>query len=257
MDSKLKKFLYNPIGRYAGMMCAGVILLGSCAEGYESPSEFDAGVYNTQLVTPPSDSIQFKVNQAGDQATISWPLVAGAKNYEVTFKNVDDPANPYVIDGLENYLVDGSSLTVSVAEDSKYELSMRVLADESKGNKSDTVIVTNLTTLVPSVMTIPTGSDITQYIIDNPIDSMHIFREIAIDLEPNGEYTMSGPVDFQGQKMTFRGDKIYRPTVKMTGGSCSSGSGAQCNQLRNRWHRAYRRPVLRSGRGAGGLRREL
>ena len=217
MNSKLKKFFSNPQGKCAAILGASLLLLGSCAEGYESPDGFDAGVRNTQLVTPPSDSIRFEVNPAGDKATISWPLVVGAKNYEVTFKNVDDPANPFIVDGLENYLVDGSSVTVSVTEDSKYELSMRVIADESKGNKSDSVIVTSLTTLVPSIMTIPSGSDIAQYIAENPIDSSYMGKEVAIDLEANGEYTLSGPVNFHGQKMTFRGDKIYRPVVKMTG----------------------------------------
>lgn len=217
MNGKLKKLINNRVGSLALSCLTGAMLLTGCAEGYDSPDGFDAGVRNTQLVTPPSDSIRFVLNTAGDKATISWPLVRGAKGCEVTFRNVDDPSNPYVVDGYENYLVDGSSFTVSVAEDSKYELYMRVIGNEDLGNKSDSVIVTSLSTLVPSIMTIPSGSDITTYIAENPIDSLYLGQEVAIDLEANGEYTMSGPVDFGGQKMTFRGDKIYRPVVKMTG----------------------------------------
>ncbi len=186
-----------------------------CADGYDSPNGFDVGVNNQQLLTPPSDSIRFEINPEGTEATISWPLIMGALGYEVSFKNVDDPDNPQVIGGYENTLVDGTSIDVPVTEDSKYELTLRVLGDPDRGNRSDTAIVTGLSTLVPSIYTIPSGSDITEFITNNPIDSTGY--EVAIDLEARGEYTMSGPVDFHGQKMTFRGDKLFPPTVKMTG----------------------------------------
>lgn len=226
MNGKLKKLINNRVGSLALSCLTGAMLLTGCAEGYDSPDGFDAGVRNTQLVTPEPDSVSFKLNTAGDAATISWPLIRGAKGCEVTFKNVDDPNNPYVIGEFENYLVDGSSFTVPVTEDSKYELSIRVIANEKLGNKSDTVKVIKLSTLVPSVMTIPSGEDITTYIANNPVDSAYMGTEVAIDLVANGEYTMSGLVDFGGQKMTFRGDKIYRPVVKMTeSGALASFAG--------------------------------
>lgn len=208
-------------------LAASLIAFASCADEMGLDNGFDVGVKNQQLFTPPSDSIRFQVSTDGTKATVSWPLVMGALGYEVTFKNVDDPENPRVIDGFENKLVDGTSMTVSVTEDSKYEMTLRVLGDPDRGNKGDTAIVTSLSTLVPSVLTIPSGSDITEFIqqfrdstgFTNFVDTSALATgyEIAIDLEARGEYTMSGPVNFHGQQMTFRGDKLYPPTVKMTG----------------------------------------
>ena len=190
--------------------------LAGCADGYESPDGFDLGVKNTQMQTPVQDSVKFKVSTDGASATISWPIVAGADGHEVTFLNVDDPANPVVVDGYDKKIVDGSKFTVSVTEDSKYQMTMRTLGNKKLGNTDDTEAKTySFTTLVPSVARIPSGSDIYQYLQENPIDS--IDSEVAIELEPGGEYTLSGTVDFKYQQLTFRGDKINRPVVKMIG----------------------------------------
>lgn len=192
------------------------LFLGSCAEGYESPDGFDLGVRNTQMKTPVQDSISFKVSTDGTTATISWPIVAGAAGHEVTFLNVDDPDNPVVIDGYDKKIVDGSKFTVSVAEDSKYLMTMRTLGNKELGNSDDTENETyNFSTLVPSVATIPSGTDIYQYFQENPLDSAG--HEVAVELEANGQYTLSGPVNFSCHKLTFRGDKIHRPVVNIIG----------------------------------------
>ena len=199
-------------------LCAagGVLLLTCCAEGYQSPDGFDLGVYNQQMETPVQDSITFRVSTDGKTATVSWPLVAGADGHEVTFTNVDDPENPIVIDGYDKKIVDGSSFTVSVAEDSKYQMTMRTLGNKALGNTDDTEEhVYHFSTLVPSVATIPTGSDITQFFLEHPLDSNNV--EVAIELEAGGEYTLTGTVDFSHHKLTFRGDKVHRPVVHMTG----------------------------------------
>ena len=194
---------------------SGLLLVG-CAEGYETSSTSDLGVYNTQMETPIQDSISFKVSTDGKTATVSWPTVAGAGGHEVTFMNVDDPENPVVVDDYDKKIIDGSKFTVSVTEDSKYQMVMRTLGNKDFGNTDDEEThAYNFTTLVPSVATIPSGSDIYEFFQQNPLDSNKV--EIAIDLEPNGEYTLSGPVDFSHHKLTFRGDKIHRPVVRMTG----------------------------------------
>lgn len=198
------------------------LLLASCAQGYESPNGFDVGVNNQQLKTPYADSIRFVVSSDGKTATITWPLIYGAKGYEATFVNIDNPDSIYVIDNFSNTMVDGTKMKVSVAEDSKYRLTLRVLGDPKRGNTDDPdSIVANFSTLVPSVLTIPNNHDIYTYLRD----SLHIRdslfgvhpTEVAIDLEPNGNYTMSDQFDFGGQKLTFRGDKIKRPTINMIG----------------------------------------
>ncbi|MBR1547360.1 MAG: DUF4957 domain-containing protein [Prevotella sp.] len=195
---------------------AALLLLGSCAEGYESSSTSDLGVRNTKMQTPVRDSISFKVSTDGKTATVSWPTVAGANGHEVTFCNVDDPANPVVIDGYDKKIVDGSKFTISVAEDSKYQMQIRTLGNKDFGNTDDdSTHVYQFSTLVPSVATIPSGTDIAQYFQENPLDSNK--TEVAVELEANGEYTLSGVVDFSHHPLTFRGDKVHRPVVHMTG----------------------------------------
>lgn len=195
------------------LLTMGTLLLVSCAIGYDSPDGFDVGVSNTQLVTP--DSISFVVSTDGTKATVSWPLVMGAKGYEVSFLNVDNPDTPRVVGEFDKYLVDGSSMTVPVAEDSKYRLEIRVIGNEELGNKDAAEpTIYELSTLVKSVATIPDGADIYQYLQSNPIDSAG--EEVAIDLQPGGKYRLSGPIDFGGQKLTFRGDKLKRATVEVT-----------------------------------------
>ncbi|MGN0221743.1 MAG: DUF4992 family lipoprotein [Prevotella sp.] len=193
----------------------GVMMLDSCADGYDSPNGFDVGVSNQTLVTP--GSLTFKVNTDGTEATISWPLVLGAKGYEVTMKNIDDPEAPTVVDGYDRKLVDGCSMTASIAEDSRYSFEFRVIGDNERDNRDGEKIDTVFSTLVPSVATIPAGSDIYQYLLDNPIDS--VGGEVAIDLEPGGHYTMTGDVDFCHFNMTLRGNKVHPAFIDMQGGA--------------------------------------
>jgi len=196
------------------LAAVGVALLGSCASGYESPDGFDVGVSNQQLVTP--DSVSFSLNSAGDEMTISWPLVMGALGYEVTITNVDDPENITIVDKYDHYMVDGCKIAVPVSEDSNYKLAIRVLGNPEYNNiDAAEATVYDFTTGVPSVMTIPSGSDIYEYMQANPLDSTTIDQEVAIDLEIGGEYTCSGPVNFYGQRLQFRGNKVNRPIVRM------------------------------------------
>lgn len=206
---------------YGFLIVAFMLLLGSCAQGYDSPDGFDVGVNNQQVITPSADSVRFVVNTEGTNATISWPLVYGAKGYEVTFENVDNPDSAYVIDNYSNTLVDGSSMTVTVTEDSRYKLTIRSIGDPKRGNTDDpNAVVVNLSTLVPAIATIPDGSDIYTFIQDSVKKDTtfgQIPNEVAIELVSGGKYTLSGPIDFAGQKLTFRGDKVKRAEVKVTG----------------------------------------
>ncbi len=192
---------------------ATLTLCGACAIGYDSPNGFDVGVSNTQLENP--KNISFGKSTDDTEVTISWELIMGAKGYEVSFINVDDPDSPKVVDNYDKYVVDGTTMKASVTEDSKYKFSIRTLGDEQLSNTdAPEAQEYDYTTLVRSVATIPSGSDIYQYLTEHPIEGDST-QEVAIDLEPNGEYTMSGQIDFLGQKLTFRGDKIHWPTVRM------------------------------------------
>lgn len=195
-----------------------IFLLAACAEGYESPKGFDMGVSGTQMVTPIGDSISFKVNTEGTVATVSWPLVPGAGGHEVTFENVDDPQNPFIVDGYDKKIVDGSKFTVSVTEDSRYRMTMRTLGNHDLGNIDVAEpSVFEFSTLVEKVATIPSGSDITTWWKDFKSVTAPFDHEVAIELEPSGDYIISDTLDFGGYNLTFRGDKIHRPTVKIQG----------------------------------------
>lgn len=207
-------------------LACGLWLLWGCAEGYDPPRGFDAGVRNTRLENPHPDSITFTVNAAGDEATIKWPLVRGAGGYIVSFRNVDDPAAPTAVGGYDNKLVDGLSITVPVAEDSKYSFDLQAAGDAALGNTDATGTAhKEVSTLVPSFVTIPDGEDISAWLKaytatrpfpacdpDNPR-----YDETAIELQPGGQYTMSEAVDFRTQKVTFRGDKLRWATIRMLG----------------------------------------
>ena len=151
------------------LLCAGCWLLTGCADGYESPTQFDLGVRNTKMVTPQQDSVKFKVSADGLTATVSWPTVAGAGGAVVTFANVDDPDNPVVVDGYENKVVDGSKFTVNVTEDSRYRMTMRTLGNKDYGNQdADSAVTYTFSTMVEPVMTIPSGEEISQFIAEHP-----------------------------------------------------------------------------------------
>ncbi len=201
-----------------GLLCAtGLLLLGSCADGYESPDGFDVGVRNTQMVTPGADSISFVTDMAMTSATISWPLQLGAGGYEVTFANVDDPNNHVIIDGYDKKIVDGCQMTVSVAEDCKYLLTIRALGNKDLGNKDDAEAKQiELSTMVKSLLTIPAGNDIYEYLAANPLPAAEYVGQVgAIDLEYGADYTCHGPVDFGGYNMTFRGSKVKPNIITM------------------------------------------
>ncbi|MBR1401890.1 MAG: DUF4957 domain-containing protein [Prevotella sp.] len=203
----------------------GVMICSSCADGYDSPNGFDLGVKNTQMESP--DSVSFIVSADGKSAVVSWDVVPGADGHVVTFQNVDDPDNPVVIDGIEDKVIDGSRFTVSVAEDSKYKLSIRTLGNKKLNNTDAAEAKTyDLTTLIPKIATIPSGSDIYEWWQAQELDTLAY--EVAIELEPGGEYTLSDQVDFAGHLFTFRGDKVNRPVVRITG----NGSFATYNGLK-------------------------
>ena len=192
----------------------GVLICSSCADGYDSPNGFDMGVTNTQMQSP--DYISFAVSADGKSAVISWDVVPGADGHVVTFQNVDDPDNPVVVDGIEEKVIDGSKFTVSVAEDSKYQLSIRTLGNKKLNNTdAPEAKVYQLSTLVQKIATIPNGSDIHDWWVAQNLEVQD--NEVAIELEPGGYYTLSDTVDFAGHLFTFRGDKVDRPTVKITG----------------------------------------
>ena len=216
-----------------GLLLSGLLsamLFGSCADGYDSPNGFDSGVNNETLTTP--DSLTFKLNAEGTEATISWPLVLGADCYQVTMMNITDPENPTYMDvtvggvpmPCNELTVDGCSMTVPVTEDSKYSFLFKVIGNVDRGNKDGQDVDTVFMTMVPSILTIPASKDslvdISNYLDSTFLDSAYVDQEVAIELEAGGRYKMTQPMDFQFMNMTFRGNKAKPAFIDMEGGAC-------------------------------------
>jgi hypothetical protein len=198
----------------------------SCIEGYKDDWEFSSDVKNSTLESPAAEKIACVVSPDGSTATITWPVVYGAGGYEFSFYIVDDPDNPIVV-GEENQIVDGCSVQRPLQADTKYKIVIKTLGNEKYNNKdAATASTKNFTTMVPTYATIPNGSDITQWFAANPIPADSTNTELAYELEADGNYTMSGIVNFGNQKVTFRGNKIKHPIVTMgTAGRISTSAG--------------------------------
>lgn len=209
---------------------SSIVLLSSCAVGEDS-TPFTSDVKNATLANP--DSITFAKNAAETELTISWKVVHGAKGYEFTLYNVDDPDKPVVV-GEEKQLVDGLSATRELMPDTKYRVSLRTIGD-AQYNNSDApeAGVIEYSTLVPAVAKIPAGTDISTFLNDwlakNPLygkteDGTYLTdsTEIAFELEAGGSYTMSAPVDFGKYWVTLRGSKVSHAKLALSGSALFS-----------------------------------
>jgi len=200
-----------------------VLLLSSCIEGYDDDWTFNAGVKNTQLESPADTSIVITKNADGSELIITWPVIYGAKGYEVSIYNVDDPSNPHAL--VDKLFVDGCSTNCEYLDDTKYRFEIRALGNPKYNNKdAEAPTIKNHSTLLPAYAIIPTGTDLYQYFTNNVIPDSTL--EVAYELEPNGEYTVSGPGDFQKHWIVLRGDKIYHPKITYAAaGRISTTSG--------------------------------
>ena len=200
----------------AVVLALGSLLLASCAIGYDGDETFSSGVSNTQLASPSAEDITFTSNVSGTEVTITWPVVMGAGGYEVSFYDMNDPANPVVV-GDENEIIDGCSTTRSIAEDTQYEFRIRALENTESGNAGAAEpTIAEWDTYVPSVGTIPSGTDLATYFAD--LANTEVSEtEVAYELEAGGSYTMTGNVDFDRHWVTLRGDRNNPPTVTLVG----------------------------------------
>lgn len=190
-------------------------LLNSCIEGYEDDPEFAPDVKNATLNSPDVEEITFTPSADGATVRIEWPVVHGAGGYEFTLFINDDPDNPEAV-GEEGEVIDGCAVVRPLVDDTNYKVSIRTLGNEKYNNQAaEAPSEKGFTTMVPTYATIPSGSDIYQWFSDNPIPSEDIDTELAYVLEPNGQYTLSAPLDFGNQKITFRGDKIRHSSIVM------------------------------------------
>lgn len=193
----------------------GIMSLASCAsDGFDNSEKWET-VTNTHLSSPDVSKLTFKsvaASDGTDKVQVSWPVVMGAGGYECKAINIDDPDNPVV---LVEDTIDGVTFQFPQAEDTKYRVEIRTLGNAAQNNTAaDTAAVASYSTLVEA-QTIPNGSDIYEFISSALPNLPEGDTESAFELEAGGQYTCSGVVDFQGHKMTLRGNKINYATITM------------------------------------------
>lgn len=203
------------------------LILGSCTDiGVYKDSEFTSDVKNATLTSPDEDGIQFTPSPDGSTVKITWPVVHGAGGYEFSLYINDDPDKPIVV-GKENQIIDGCIAQRQLKDDTNYKVVLRSLGNQIYNNKeAQSPSSKEFTTMIPTYATIPSGSDIYEWFNSNPIPTDKADEELAYVLVSNGNYTMSGVVDFGSQLITFRGDKIRKPSVTMgSAGRISTTAG--------------------------------
>lgn len=209
MKSK-QLFLLRKKG-HALVMATSMLLFCACLDGYKDDTTFTSDVKGVELESPKADDVRITYSADGSKQTISWSVVYGAGGYSFSLYIVDDPENPIAV-GEENQVIDGCSATRDLQEDTKYKLCLKTLGNEKYNNKEASA-ATELaySTLLPTYAVIPDGTDIYEYFQENPIPESK--DELAYDLIAGGTYSLSGLVDFGTHKITFRGDKVHRPTI--------------------------------------------
>lgn len=203
-------------------LSSGLLGLVSCADGFDSNETWKSDVSNTQLESPAltEDNLSVVVNSDGSESVkVSWPAVTGAGGYECVAVIVDDPANP---DTIYNTIGDRNTFSFDRKDDTKYQISVRTLGNEELNNTgAETASTCSYSTLVPG-QTIPAGSDIAEFVASHLLD---IDTEQAFELEAGATYTINSEINFGKKQVTFRGDKVNRPTVIMDGDGFISTAG--------------------------------
>lgn len=193
------------------LQCLLVGGLVSCAQGFDNDELFTSKVTDSQLESPAQSDLTFssKVNADGTESIqVAWPVVSGAGGYQCSVKIVDDPANPVEI---FNQVVDGTSFLFDKQEDTRYEVSVQTLGNESLGNTDATQATVVAYTTLLQAQTIPAGTDIVAFVKEHILDQD---EEQAFELEAGATYEINSELDFGTRQVTFRGDKTNRPIVK-------------------------------------------
>jgi hypothetical protein len=194
----------------------------SCKKGVEDEL-FSAGVTGVTLESPTLDGSSFATlaNSDGTESVkLTWDVVYGAGGYLLNVDIVDDPTNP--VEVVNDSIVDGCSIIFDKLEDTKYEISIKSLANAKLNNKeAASATVYPYSTLIPA-LTVPEGDDIAEFIRANLTDSD---QEQGFELLGGKTYQLNSAVDFGLNTITFRGDKANRPIVVLgaSGGIVTQG----------------------------------
>lgn len=220
----MKSRIKIKIKRAISLSCLlAIILVSSCAKGFDDKESFSGGVTNVQLESPEDISFATLTNPDGSESLkLTWPVVMGAGGYRVNVLNMNDPQNPLAV--VTDSIVDGCSMTFIKLEDTNYHVSVQTVGNEKLNNtEAKTASEKDFKAFV-TVATIHEGEDIASYVNEN-MQNFTQDQEQCFILEPGITYTLNDLVDFKMNTVTFRGDKDNRPIIKIgaNGGIITQG----------------------------------
>lgn len=207
INKNMKKKHLSYRGKIWAMLAfiAGSLMFTSCAQDGFDDETWKSDVTNSTLSSPSVSDITITASADGSKTEISWPVVYGAGGYICSVYDVTDAANPVAVDSVENELIDGCSLAVTREEDKNYMFSIKTAGNEELNNtEAATATEVTFTSFTETFMTIPAGSDLTEWFAANPVPVDSVGVELCYDLEAGGSYTMSGAVDFYNHQVTLR-----------------------------------------------------
>lgn len=193
------------------LLAVAAVGLCACAgDGFE-PEEFTSTVHGAQMPEYAPADVHFTtiIDKSGNEMVeVTWPVALGASGYEAVIRNETE--------GLEvvNTVADRAVLTFPKLEDRDYTVTLRALGNAQYGNTdAAAATVAQYSTFVPG-LTIPTGSDIAEYVNQNLTDQA---ADQAFILEAGGQYTLNSVADFRHNNVVVRGDEASPAIVTVNG----------------------------------------
>ncbi len=219
------KYIWNR-GKILLLASALTFAITSCVDGYDDDHAWKSTVQNQQLTSPEESTIVIAFSADGLTQTISWPVVPGAGGYKLSVYDINDPDNPVTI--VEDVVVDGIALkNIPSFDDTKFKLLITTLGNVKMNNtEAPTPTEKSYTNMLPTTAVIPTGTNLTQYFIDNPISADSIV-DLCYQLEVGGTYTMTGDINQYLNTLVIRGDKVLtpHPVISISAGSFINDGG--------------------------------
>ncbi len=192
--------------RLLGGIVAFSMLLGGCAQGFDSDETFANGVTNTQLDAPELTNESFATVLAADGTEairVKWPVVMGAGGYRVSVDKVGVMENGSLVEiepvavpleGEQTVVeIDACQITFPCEYGYQYAVAVQSLGNAKLGNTEspagEPVLYLYYTVPTP----ISAGADLAEAVTFD--ESNPTSRAIFV-LEPGATYTMSKPIDF-------------------------------------------------------------
>ena len=193
--------------RLMGGIVAFSMLLGGCAQGFDSDERFTNGVSNAQLEAPVLTAESFSLVLAADGSEaiqVKWPVVMGAGGYRVSVDKVAVMENGSLVSidpiavplqGDQTVVeIDACQVTFPCEYGYQYAVTVQAMANKKLGN-SESPLGEPARYLYYTVPTpIPAGADLAEAIV---IDEENPTSRAIYVLEPGAHYTCSQEIDFQ------------------------------------------------------------